>query len=409
MKILHTADWHLGKKLEQYSRLEEQKAVLNELYEYVSKNDIDVVVVAGDIFDNFNPSAEAEQLLYSSLTKLGDYGNRLVVVIAGNHDSPDRIEAPSPLAMENGIIFCGFPLTIVPLFQHSSGSFEIINSEPGFVEVNLKQYTYPLRIIHTSYVSELRFKKMITSEIGEKDINALLSEHWSGLANKYMDNNGVNLLVSHLYVGNLGAVLPVESEDERSVKTVGGANIVYTSTIPSQIQYSALGHIHKYYNLGTKEKPIVYSSSILSYSFSEAGQQKYFIVVDVDPSGILSYVKQPIESGRKLVRLHANGLDEALRLVEENSDHFIELTLRLDRFFAAEDRVKISALSETIVNIIPVVNNANNIENTENNKESVLTIGTMDEMFKAYFTYKHNIEPTDEIMNLFSEILSSND
>lgn len=406
MKILHTADWHLGKKLEQYSRLEEQKEVLNELVHFVSDRNIDVIIVAGDIFDNFNPPAEAEQLLYSVVTRLGNSGQRLVIVIAGNHDSPDRIEAPSPLAMENGIIFCGFPLTAVPSFRHSSGNFEIIRSTPGFMEIKFQKYEYPLRVIHTSYVSELRLKKMISIEEREADLNKVLGEHWGTLADQYVDDKGVNILIAHLYVGATGQTLPEESEDERSVRFVGGANVVYSSVIPSQIQYAALGHIHKYYNLGTPERPVVYSSSILSYSFSEAEQQKYFIEIGIQPDGITDYQKIPVRAGRKLVRLKAKGMDDALRLVQENADNYIELTLALDRFFTAEDRVKITGLSDTIVSIIPVILSEEGTE-SNNGPMSVLPDGRMDEMFKAYFRYRHNVEPSDDIMALFNEILSS--
>ena len=121
MKILHTADWHLGKKLEGISRLQEQRAVLEEICAIADHEAVDAVLVAGDLFDTFNPSSEAEELLYKTLKQLSRNGTRAVVAIAGNHDSPERIEAPDPLARACGIIFAGYPNSIVPPFELETG------------------------------------------------------------------------------------------------------------------------------------------------------------------------------------------------------------------------------------------------------------------------------------------------
>ena len=96
MRILHTADWHLGRTLEGRSRLEEQAQFLDELAEIVEKEKIDVVLMAGDAFDTVNPPAAAEQLFYESLSRLSNRGKRPVMVISGNHDSPDRLAAATP-------------------------------------------------------------------------------------------------------------------------------------------------------------------------------------------------------------------------------------------------------------------------------------------------------------------------
>ncbi len=109
MKILHTADWHLGKKLYDFSRIEEQRAVLEEICQIADSQNADVIVIAGDLYDTFNPPTEATELFYQTLNKLAKNGTRPVIAIAGNHDSADRIEAPDPLAKACGIFFSGFP------------------------------------------------------------------------------------------------------------------------------------------------------------------------------------------------------------------------------------------------------------------------------------------------------------
>lgn len=86
MKILHTADWHLGKKLDRFPRIEEQVLVLEEIINIAEKEAVDLVIIAGDLFDNFNPSVEASDLFYKTLKKLANEGKRPVIAISGNHD-----------------------------------------------------------------------------------------------------------------------------------------------------------------------------------------------------------------------------------------------------------------------------------------------------------------------------------
>ena len=109
MRLLHTADWHLGRNLEQYSRLDEQAAFLDEINLICRDQSVDLVLVAGDVFDAYNPSAAAETLFYESLERLADNGSRSVVVIAGNHDNPDRLCAAAPLALKHDIFLLGYP------------------------------------------------------------------------------------------------------------------------------------------------------------------------------------------------------------------------------------------------------------------------------------------------------------
>jgi len=121
MKILHTSDWHLGKKLGHYSRLEEQINVLDEICTIADEHAADVVVIAGDLFDTYNPPNEAVDLFYSTVKRLSREGKRPVFAIAGNHDSPDRIQTPDPLARECGIIFIGNPQVKVVPFSLDPG------------------------------------------------------------------------------------------------------------------------------------------------------------------------------------------------------------------------------------------------------------------------------------------------
>ena len=109
MRILHTSDFHIGKKLYSRERTEEQQAFLEELSAVCEQEKIDIVLVAGDLFDTFNPSVASMRLLYDSLCKLSDSGRRVVIAIAGNHDSADRIDMPESFA---GEMVCSFQATL---------------------------------------------------------------------------------------------------------------------------------------------------------------------------------------------------------------------------------------------------------------------------------------------------------
>src|SRR5690606_34381946 len=187
MKILHTADWHLGKRLEKFSRIEEQREVLEEIIQIADKYNVDAVLIAGDLFDSFNPSTEAVELFYKSLKRLSNNGKRVVVAIAGNHDSPDRIEAPDPLAKECGIIFSGYPHSHISTCVLESGVC-IIQSEPGFIELKLPKHETKLRLLLTPYANEYRLKTFLGVDGTEDQLREVLEQRWKELAERYCDD-----------------------------------------------------------------------------------------------------------------------------------------------------------------------------------------------------------------------------
>ena len=155
MKILHTSDWHLGKKLDGFSRLPEQELVMNEICEIANAQQIDAVIIAGDIFDTYNPPIEALELFYKTVKQLSKNATVPIIAIAGNHDSPDRIEAPDPLAKENGIFLIGYPNSKLKELVLETG-LKITKTDEGFIEFSLPNNKTPLRILTTPYANEQR-------------------------------------------------------------------------------------------------------------------------------------------------------------------------------------------------------------------------------------------------------------
>lgn len=216
MRILHTSDWHLGKRLDSFSRIDEQRLVMDEICQIADDNQADAVIVAGDLFDTINPPTEAVELLYHTLKRLTNYGKRPVIAIAGNHDSPDRIEAPDPLARECGIVFVGYPHSMVSTFSLESG-VQIQKSAPGFIEITLPQYPYPLRVIATPYANEIRLRTCLSAEDSEQQLRDVLQQYWTQLSENYLHSDGVNILITHLFVVKDGDSLAEEPDDEKPI------------------------------------------------------------------------------------------------------------------------------------------------------------------------------------------------
>lgn len=401
MKILHTADWHLGKRLDHFSRLEEQVAVMDEIVKIADKQNVDMVLVAGDLFDNFNPSTEAVELFYQTLKRLTKGGTRPVIAISGNHDSPSLIDAPDPLARECGIVLIGHPkATVQPLYLEH---FQIVRSDEGFIEIALSNVAFPVRILHTPYANEIRLKQYL-GENKEDELNQVLAQHWNDLATKYCDENGVNLLMAHLYMNKRGAAIIEEPEGEKPIK-IGNADMIYSDAIPSQIQYTALGHIHGFKNIGTEEKPVVYSSSPLCYSFSEAGQKKYVSIIDVQPNNQATFERIRLKTGKPLERMQFIGLDDALLWLHLNPDALVEMTIETETFLKAEERKALYQAHQGIIHLIPKVRS---VATEEVSSKEINLNQKMDDLFVDYFKTKHaNQEPNDDLKALFQEILNS--
>jgi exonuclease SbcD len=401
MKLLHTSDWHLGKRLEDFSRIAEQQAVMNEICEIADRENVVAVLVAGDLFDTFNPPTEAIDLFYKTLKRLSNNGKRPVIAIAGNHDSPDRIEAPDPLARECGIIFAGYPNSVVAPFELESG-LKITRSESGFFEVQLPGSPVPLRILSTPYASEIRLKTYLSPDDSEEELRQLLQKNWQLLADKYCDAEGVNILLTHLFVAGKGTELPEEPEDEKPILHVGGAQVVYPENIPQQVQYTALGHLHRMHSAG--KSSVYYSGSPLSYSFAEANQQKYVLLVDIEPQQEAKVCEVELKQGKKLLRKRAEGMEDALAWLADNQDSLVELTLVTDTYLTAMERKSIAAAHDGIIAIIPEVKEG--IELNQGKTKNIDLTKSMDELFADYFRHKKGQEPNDDIIKLFTEIMA---
>ncbi len=402
MKILHSSDWHLGKKLDHFSRLPEQIDVLKEIKDIADQHKVEAIILAGDIFDNFNPPIEALSLFYKEAKKMTNDGKRPIIAIAGNHDSADRFESPEPLAKECGIFLAGKPDFLAETTTLDSG-VEISRSDRGFLELNLPNCDSPLRIITTAYANEQRLKTAFNPENTEEELRDYLQKYWADLADKYCDKKGINILLSHLFIIKKDGEIPEEPDDEKPILHVGGVQSVYSSNIPKQMDYVALGHLHRKQIIDDTPCPIIYSGSPLSFSFSEANQKKYVMILDCEPGKEVKIEEVELKSGKPLLRKKCNGVIEAIEWLEANKDALVELTIVSEDFLTADNKRSLYDAHEGIIAIIPQVKQK---DSSENETDEINITASVTEHFRNYFMAEHGQEPNDEIMDLFKEIIS---
>jgi len=401
LKILHTSDWHLGAKLGDYSRLPEQRLVLEEIRRIAEDEEVDFILLSGDIFDNFNPSNEAVELLYKELKKVTAGGSRPVIAIAGNHDSPDRIEAPDPLAAECGIFFAGYPDFVRGRKTLESGVV-VEFPESGILTIDWPGKPQA-RILITPYANENRLRKFLCSERREEQLSQLLSERWSDLALRYCDEEGVNILAAHLFM-TAGAERPDEPEEERSILHPGGLELVDAANLPGQVQYTALGHLHRPSVVRSRPSPVVYSGSPLAFGLSEEAQQKSVSIVELQPGGKAVVRAAEVNSGRRIYRRSFGNIDDAVAWLTENQGCYIELLIECDNYISSEDRKRLFSAHDGITAVIPQGREDREAGSMAGDGEVPDLTESIEGLFSSYFRYSKGVEPDDALMEIFREI-----
>lgn len=403
LKILHTADWHLGKRLQEFSRLEEQKEVLEEIIRIADEKAVDLVLLAGDIFDAFNPSHEAVELLYKTLRRLSKNGQRPIIAISGNHDSTQFVAAADPLARELGILlYSKFDQTFTT--GKLDSGVEIIHSTSGFVELKLPQHNFPIRIILAPYANELLLKTYLGEGDREAELRKILEEKWSDLAGEFCDKKGVNLFVGHFFFVKEGTKPMAEPESERPILHVGGTQPIFTNNLPEGLQYAALGHLHRFQVMDERPCPVVYSSSPLAYSFSEADQPKYVVIINALPDEPVDYHPIQLSRGRPLCRQTFDNLAKTLDWLESNPYCFVEITYITEDAIDAPTRRAIMKAHDGIISLIPKLTNSSE-EGTGGLQAEDLS-QDMVTLFTRYYQSTNGISPNEEILTLFKEVLS---
>lgn len=397
MRILHTGDWHLGKNLEGASRMDEQELFLNDFVDIVEKNKVDLVIIAGDVYDNSNPPARAEKMFYDTLKKLSKNGERLILVIAGNHDNPERLVAAGPLAMEHGIIMSGTPKTVIQCGEY--GQHKVINSGEGFIEVEINNEKAV--ILTVSYPSEKRLNEVLYGEMDSdedrvKTYGERIKSLFDSLEKNYRSDT-INLVVSHLF-----AMRSEEGGSERSIQ-LGGSYIVNGSCFPKEAQYIALGHVHKPQIVPGTNKKARYSGSPLHYNKKEINIKKKCFIIDVKANEECVVNEIELKIYKPIEIWKCESISDAIDKCEENKDRncWVYLEVKCDRYIREDEIKKMKGIKKDILEIIPKLQ-------SDEEDESAVTIQekSFEEIFREFYKKERNIEADDEVVNLLLKLVS---
>lgn len=392
MKILHTSDWHIGKRLMGRERLDEQSLVLDEITRVCEAEKVELVLIAGDIFDTYTPSAEAEELFYSKIQTLaGD--NRAVLLISGNHDDGTRLSAVSPLSETQGVYIVGNARTPLKVQKSIKDGGSVggrktypIRSGKGYA-VFENDKDERVFISTLPYPNEARFKE------AKSELSYI--ERMKGWMDEGVRENTDNLpsvFMAHIFV--VGGKV---SDSEREID-LGGARAIPQDALP-KCDYIALGHLHKKQKMGAGH--CYYSGSPLQYSFDESAD-KGVKVFDLNGLGVQDLKDIPLSAGRKLIRLQSETVENALDLLDAYKDYLVELTLVLSAPLCTQDAHAL-AQKENLVSLLTEIQSDETLS-FESRKGL-----TDSELFDSFYKANYNAEPKAELKELFLTTLAEVD
>ena len=383
MKILHTADWHIGQRLHERSRLDEHKQFLDWLLDTIRARDVELLLVSGDIFDTALPSAEATNLYYHFLYRLFNATDTYTVITAGNHDSARHLEAPREFLKMSRIHVVGLANEI---------SKYVLPFPPDNPRVIVAAVPYLLEaeLPHVSYETEI--------ERNERYRERLRSFYADCVA--AMPADIPKILMGHLFVqgGEVG-------NSERNIQ-IGGATAIHASDFPEGVSYVALGHLHRPQTISGTDYPIRYSGSPIPLRFNETGYRKKVYLLELTDDGTLLQ-DEAIEIPIFKELCTVTGDEESVLWDAQTQDwngKYILVKLKLNKpQTGINDKVR-QAFSERggevlIVEIPPT-------EMTHGLEISVEDMKRPEEIFEQFHKSKFDDEPPDEVLaNTFRELI----
>lgn len=284
MKILHTADWHLGQKFLFKDRAEEHQLALDWLEQIIQKEKIDVLIVAGDVFDIQNPPNYARRLYYNFLVKIATSSCRHIVIIGGNHDSPSQLNADSELLKLNNIQVLGCATE---------------NLEDELIELQDDEGNLEVVIAAVPFLRDQDIRRSVGDETDLERIERIkkgIYNHYNSigeLVKPYSKKKVPIIATGHLYAKG------AKASDEQNNIYIGNRENISAEQFPKVFNYVALGHIHRAQYLGER-KEVRYSGSIIPLRFKETKDDKSVTIVEFDAKKIKEINLIPVPEFRRL-------------------------------------------------------------------------------------------------------------
>lgn len=293
MRLIHTADWHLGRRLKGVDRTPEIAGALEQLLHHAKRLQVDAVLIAGDIFDVPNPTAAAERVAYHFFCEL-EKANIPAVAIAGNHDSAYRIDSIANLLSLAGVRALGKPRLV------EEGGGIILDTPNGKLCVGAMPFASERRLLDAEALWQ---KDDAEYQRTYREIIAYLLQDLT----TFFREDTVNVLMAHM---TIDGARPAYSEVPYYTRSMYALD---RETLPTAAQYIALGHIHAHQSIPS-QKPTYYPGSLIQLDFGEADQEKGFCLVTVEPGKVAKVEFQPLVCQRplKVIRCRGEHLEDML-------------------------------------------------------------------------------------------------
>jgi exonuclease SbcD len=396
IRLLHTADWHLGATLQGWSREAEHRAALNQLVAIAKERAVDAIIVAGDVFDSLNPSADAQRLLYDTLRDLrAACPHARIALVAGNHDPASRLEAPRALFELADVISIG-------AFAHSDGVFDAV------------QHLAPIRDAQGrvgAYLLALPYPRTADLPVGcDGAVGAVREAYREAVESARREIGLAPLIVTgHLHVAG-----GLESEGAERRILVGGEHAVPPDIFSADIAYVALGHLHRPQSVG--RDTIRYSGSLIPMSKTEIDYAHGVSIVEIDDAGAVAVEHAPFSRSVRHLRAPATGalsiaeLEPALRALDLDATDpienwpFVHLAIRVEG-----PAVGLKAELDAICEKFPLRVVSMTVERPQAQTPAPTALRLAErkpvDLFREAFEQTYGVAPTDDHLDCFERLL----
>jgi len=392
MRILHTADWHLGKKSDDLSRHEEIKDVLNQIVNISREKQVDMVIVAGDIYESFIPSAEAENLFYHTVSELSNNGNTAVVVIAGNHDDPKRLSNAGVFASKFNIYLVGDINNITI----TKGAWQDKNIYPvscgkGYIKFKTQAGEEAV-VACLPYPTYHRYNEL--KHEGDKIEDKI--KEWLKPAVSKFSKDTINILTSHILTYGKD-LTNIEAEEYSTISS--NVSYVDKEAIDVGADYIALGHVHTMVQL-EKNKAEYYSGAIINTTFGRNNDtDKYVLIADL-AVGKKAVVEKVELNCKKLDVFESDSLEEIEKFCQVVPNDYVKAVYTSNNQVNFETLKELRKRNPNLITL-SVVNHEYLNERPMESKKDL----TNSELFDKFMLDKTGKPANPEVKELFLELM----
>lgn len=410
LTILHTADWHVGQTLAGYGRLEEHRLALRDLVAVAIEEKIDALILAGDVFDTQSPKAEAETLVYETIAAITRaLPKAAIIIIAGNHDLAQRIEAPSPL-------YRAFGVHAIGSIRRRDGQIDVDHHLVALRDASGVTRAHCLAIPYPRAIDLPGLGLTAEGETGSgvvREVRRLYAEATAAARSRIGDTPLI--ATGHLHV--LGSI---ESEGAERAILVGGQHAAPADVFPPDLAYVALGHLHRPQKIG--RDTIRYPGSLLPLSATERGYAHGVTLVTLDEAGA-TVRHRPIARPAPFLRVPEQGslaigdVEKALRAlpldptIPEGLRPFVQLAIRLDGptpgIEAELDRLAQTFPIRFVGHVVERPDGAATGLSATAEDQAPLATRHPAELFAAAFEATHGTKPTEDHTAVFEAALAA--